>query len=78
MRCEYGVKFFWHSKKPETTSDPVERQRLMTIVCVGGGPTGVELAGAFAETRSKCSSREFRRIDPSRTRVILIEGSNVI
>jgi NADH:ubiquinone reductase (H+-translocating) len=50
----------------------------MTIVVVGGGPTGVELAGAFAELARNVLHEEFRRIDPSKARVILIEGSNVI
>lgn len=65
-------------EKAETTEDLVERQRLMTIVVVGGGPTGVELAGAFAELARNVLHEEFRRIDPSKARVILIEGSNVI
>lgn len=65
-------------EKAETTEDLIERQRLMTIVVVGGGPTGVELAGAFAELARNVLHKEFRRIDPSKARVILIEGSNVI
>lgn len=55
-----------------------ERERLMTIVIVGGGPTGVELAGAFAELARHVLRRDFRRIDPARTRVILIEGAPLI
>jgi NADH:ubiquinone reductase (H+-translocating) len=65
-------------EKAETTEDPVERHRLMTIVVVGGGPTGVELAGAFAELARNVLHEEFRHIDPSKARVILIEGSTVI
>src|SRR5438128_2672867 len=59
-------------EQAETTDDPAERQRLMTIVVVGGGPTGVELAGAFAELARNVLHHEFRHIDPSKTRVILI------
>ena len=50
----------------------------MTIVVVGGGPTGVELAGAFAELTRTVLNRDFRRIDPTHARIILIEGSPVI
>lgn len=53
----------------------LERQRaLLTFVVVGGGPTGVELVGAIAEISRFTLERDFRRIDPSRTRVILIEA----
>jgi len=51
-----------------------EQRRLMTIVVVGGGPTGVELAGAFAELARHVLRADFRRIDSARARVILIEG----
>jgi NADH dehydrogenase len=50
----------------------------MTIVVVGGGPTGVELAGAFAELARIVLKRDFRRIDPGKARVILIEASPVV
>lgn len=59
----------------ENSSDPAEQQRLMTLVVVGGGPTGVELAGAFAELATHVLRRDFRRIDPAKARVVLIEGS---
>jgi NADH dehydrogenase len=65
-------------EKAETTADPAERQRLMTIVVVGGGPTGVELAGAFAELARNVLQSDFKRIDSSKARVIMIEGSPVI
>jgi NADH dehydrogenase len=65
-------------EKAETVDDAAERQKLMTIVVVGGGPTGVELAGAFAELARNVLQSDFRRIDPAKAHVILIEGSSVI
>jgi len=59
----------------ENSTDPAEKQRLMTIVIVGGGPTGVELAGAFAELTRKVLKGDFQRIDPGQARVVLIEGT---
>jgi NADH dehydrogenase len=51
---------------------------LMTMVVVGGGPTGVELAGAFAELARHVLRADFRRIDPAQARVVLIEGMPAI
>lgn len=65
-------------ERAETTLDTAEDQRLMTLVIVGGGPTGVELAGAFAELARTVLRRDFRRIDPSRARIILIEASPLV
>ena len=65
-------------EKAETAETPEDRERLMTIVVVGGGPTGVELAGSFAELARHVLVRDFRRIDASKARVILIEASSVV
>ena len=65
-------------EKAENTSDAAERERLMTIVIVGGGPTGVELAGSFAELARTVLNRDFRRIDPTKARILLIEGGPAI
>ena len=59
----------------ERTSDPVERDRWLTFVVVGGGPTGVEMAGTMSEIAQHTLRSEFRRIDSTRARVILLEGS---
>src|SRR5438093_3371376 len=61
-------------EKAENASDVAERGRLMTIVVVGGGPTGVELAGAFAELARHVLKSDFRRIDPTQARIVLIEA----
>jgi NADH dehydrogenase len=61
-------------ERAENSLDATERERLMTIAVVGGGPTGVELAGAFAELASHVLKRDFRRIDPRQARVILLEA----
>jgi NADH dehydrogenase len=61
-------------ERAEANEDPAEVARLMTIVVVGGGPTGVELAGSFAELSKKALRGNFRNIDPSTTRIVLIEA----
>lgn len=59
----------------EVTEDPARRAELMTFIVVGGGPTGVELAGAIGELAHKTMVKDFRRIDPREARVLLIEGA---
>ena len=61
-------------ERAEVTADPAERQRLLAFVVVGGGPTGVEMAGAVAELANHALAADFRAIDPMDTRVILVEG----
>jgi NADH dehydrogenase len=58
----------------ERITDEVARRAAMTFVIVGGGPTGVEMAGAIAEIARYTLAKNFRHIDPSQARVILIEG----
>ncbi len=58
----------------ENEPDPQRRQALLTFVLVGGGSTGVELAGAIAELAHRALASDFRRIHPASTRIILVEG----
>lgn len=61
-------------ERAETSEDPVERRGLLTLIVVGGGPTGVEMAGAIAEIARHALVDDFRSIDPKQARVILIEA----
>jgi NADH dehydrogenase len=58
----------------EMEPDPTKRREEMTFILVGGGPTGVEMAGAISELATRVIARDFRKIDPKQTRVILMEG----
>ncbi|HET9457748.1 MAG TPA: NAD(P)/FAD-dependent oxidoreductase [Candidatus Limnocylindrales bacterium] len=58
----------------EREADPVRRTEWMTFVVVGGGPTGVELAGALGEIANDTLRRDFRSIDPTQARIVLVEA----
>ena len=60
----------------EAESDDEERRRLMTFVVVGGGPTGVEMAGQLKELSRRALRHNYRRINPHDTRVVLLEGGD--
>jgi NADH dehydrogenase len=62
----------------EREDDPARRAAWLTFVIVGGGPTGVELAGALGEIANHTLRREFRRIDPRQARILLVEGAERI
>jgi NADH dehydrogenase len=62
----------------ERTLDPARQQELLTFVIVGGGPTGVELAGTLAEMARRTLHAEFRAIDTTSTKVVLIEAGPTI
>jgi len=62
-------------ERAEATEDDAERDALLTFLIVGGGPTGVELAGAIAELARFGMDKEFRNFDPARARVILVQSA---
>ena len=62
-------------ERAEMCEDSEEKERLMTIAIVGGGPTGVELAGAFVELARHVLHRDFRAIDTANARIVLIEAA---
>ncbi|MEO1091551.1 MAG: NAD(P)/FAD-dependent oxidoreductase [Pseudomonadota bacterium] len=61
-------------ERAEALDDPVATKRLLTFVVIGGGPTGVEMAGAIAELAQHTLARDFRIIDPASARVVLIQA----
>ncbi|HET7220819.1 MAG TPA: NAD(P)/FAD-dependent oxidoreductase [Vicinamibacterales bacterium] len=61
-------------ERAERETDPVRRRQLLTFAVVGGGPTGVEMAGALAEISRQSLARDFRHFDPSSARIILLEA----
>jgi NADH dehydrogenase len=61
-------------EQAERETDRAKQRRLLTFVVVGGGPTGVEMAGSLAEISRHALANDFRAIDPESARVILIEG----
>ncbi|NET00539.1 MAG: NAD(P)/FAD-dependent oxidoreductase [Sphaerospermopsis sp. SIO1G1] len=71
---EMRRRIFMAFEAAEKETNPAKRQALLTFVVVGGGPTGVELAGAIAELASKTLKEDFRNIDTSEAQVLLLEG----
>jgi NADH dehydrogenase len=65
-------------EQAERETDIAAQRRLLTFVIVGGGPTGVELAGALAEISRHALAHDFREINPESARIILIEGGPVV
>jgi NADH dehydrogenase len=65
-------------ERAENGAEKEQRTKLTTIVIIGGGPTGVELAGAFAELARTVLRRDFRHIDPAQAQIILIEGGPAV
>lgn len=61
-------------ERAEVIEDEAERKRLMTVVVVGAGPTGVEMAGALSELTKRSFKKDFRSIQPEQSRIILVEA----
>jgi NADH dehydrogenase len=75
---EMRRRIFTAFEAAEKETDPVKRRAWLTFVIVGGGPTGVELAGAIAELAYQTLKEDFRNIDTSETRILLLEGMDRI
>lgn len=71
---EIRRRFLLAFERAERENDPALRDALITFVIVGAGPTGVEMAGAMMEIALKTIPREFRRVDTTRARVVLVEA----
>jgi NADH dehydrogenase len=71
---EMRRRIFMAFEAAEKETDPAKRQAWLTFVIVGGGPTGVELAGAIAELAHKTLKEDFRKIDTSEAKILLLEG----
>ena len=72
---ELRGRIFGAFELAELSDDPAEIERLLTFVVVGAGPTGVEMAGQIAELSRRTLRHDFRRIDPSESRIILLDGA---
>jgi NADH dehydrogenase len=73
---EIRRRVLWAFEAAEQNPNPAERDALLTFVVVGGGPTGVELAGALAELSRFSLARDFDHIDPKEAKVYLLEGAD--
>ena len=75
---ELRGRIFGAFEQAELAEDPAEVERLLTFVIVGAGPTGVEMAGQIAELARRTLRRDFRRIDPSSARIILLDAAPTV
>jgi NADH dehydrogenase len=65
-------------ERAERESDPARQAALLTFVVIGGGPTGVEMAGALAEISRQSLARDFRHFDPGSAKILMLEGGSSI
>ena len=73
---EIRRRFLLTFERADRTEDPEERRRLMTTVIVGGGPTGIELAGTMSEVARRVLQGEFRNLDTTSLKIVLAEGTD--
>ena len=78
MRSKCAGASSARSSWPKRSSDPALREKLLTFTVVGGGPTGVELAGQIAELATQTLKGAFRRIDSTQARVILLDAGSAV
>ena len=71
---ELRARIFGAFEMAEVEPDPVEQQKWLTFVVVGAGPTGVEMAGQIIELSRRTLKKDYRNIDPTKARVVLVEG----
>jgi NADH dehydrogenase len=75
---ELRGRIFGAFELAELSTSPVERERALTFVVVGAGPTGVEMAGQIAELAHRTLRNDFRRIDPGQARIILVDAVDTV
>ena len=73
---EIRRRFLLAFERAEIVEEKAEQNRLLTFVIVGGGATGVEMAGAIAEVARRTLQHDFRRIDPRTSRIVLVEAGS--
>ena len=78
MRSRFARRVLLAFERAERETDPERRAALLTFVVIGGGPTGVEMAGALAEISRHSLARDFRHFDPGSARILLLEGGPAI
>ncbi len=75
---ELRGRIFGAFERAELATDPAEARRLLTFVVVGAGPTGVEMAGQIAELSRRTLRRDFRRIDPTSARIVVLDAVTTV
>ncbi len=75
---ELRARIFGAFEQAELETDPVQRQRLLTFVVVGAGPTGVEMAGQIRELSTHTLLKDFRTLDPRSARIILVDAGDQV